>query len=266
MSLMKAESEGSYTVVIVPSDTERTRSLKLTPRGLRIAAVLAGIGGFGLALLLGSWWYLAAQAARVPELELQIETLASENARVEQLAESLAGLQAEYDKIRGLLGADQLASDNAPEILPADEAESEATASNGIGLSPEIPTSWPLTAGGFVTQLLEEAGGVTHPGIDIAVAQHSYIRASGAGVIREAGADSIYGLYVRIEHGNSGYQSMYGHASRLFVLPGDSVRQNQVIALSGNTGRSTAPHLHFEILQDGTPIDPLSLVQQRASS
>lgn len=263
---MRTESEGGYTVVIVPTDTERTRSLRITPRGLRIGAVLAGVGGFGLAVLLGSWWFLAAQAARVPALELQIETLESENAKVEQLAESLAGLQAEYDKIRGFLGADLIASDEAQETLPADEPESEAAESTGIGLSPEIPTSWPLTANGFVTQMLEQARGGTHPGVDIAVAQHSYIRASGAGVIREAGADSIYGLYVLIEHGNSGYQSMYGHASRLFVVPGDTVRQNQVIALSGNTGRSTAPHLHFEILQDGTPIDPLSLVQQRTSS
>ncbi len=102
--------------------------------------------------------------------------------------------------------------------------------------------------------------------MDIAVSQHSYIRASGAGLVREAGSDSIYGLYVLIEHGNSGYRSMYGHASRLYVAPGDSVLQNQVIALSGNTGRSTAPHLHFEILQDGVPIDPFTLVQQRSGS
>ncbi len=85
-------------------------------------------------------------------------------------------------------------------------------------------------------------------------------------MVREAGSDSVYGLYVLVDHGNSGYQSMYGHASRLFVAPGDTIRQNEVIALSGNTGRSTAPHLHFEILQDGQPIDPFTLVQQRSGS
>jgi murein DD-endopeptidase MepM/ murein hydrolase activator NlpD len=95
------------------------------------------------------------------------------------------------------------------------------------------------------------------------VAQHSYIRASGAGVVTEAGSDSVYGLYVLLQHGNTGYHSMYGHASRLYVASGDRVRQNEVIALSGNTGRSTAPHLHFEILQEGRPIDPFTLVRQR---
>jgi murein DD-endopeptidase MepM/ murein hydrolase activator NlpD len=114
--------------------------------------------------------------------------------------------------------------------------------------------------------VLEQAQAGPHPGIDIAAAQHTYIRASGAGLVLEAGSDSVYGLYVLIEHGNTGYRSMYGHASRLYVQSGEQVQQNQVIALSGNTGRSTAPHLHFEILQDGRPVDPFTLVQQPTSS
>lgn len=162
-----------------------------------------------------------------------------------------------------MLGGDVLASGPAPEILPAEELAPADEDAPRTGLSPEIPTSWPLATAGFVTQELEEAQEGAHPGIDIAVAQHSYIRASGAGVVAEAGADSVYGLYVLLQHGNTGYYSMYGHASRLFVTAGDRVRQNEVIALSGNTGRSTAPHLHFEILQEGRPIDPFTLVRQR---
>lgn len=260
------ENDGGYTIVLVPSDTERTRSIRLTPRGLRIGAALATAAGLALAMLLGSWWYFAAQTARIPELERQIAHLEADNAKVQELAGNLAQLQEEYDKIRTMLGGDILAVSAAPEILPSEEPGTADEVSPGTGLSPEIPTSWPLAAAGYVTQTLEAAQDGTHPGIDIAVAQHSYIRASGAGVVAEARADSIYGLFVLIEHGNSGYESMYGHASRLFVAPGDTVLQNQVIALSGNTGRSTAPHLHFEILQDGRPIDPFTLVQQRSGS
>jgi murein DD-endopeptidase MepM/ murein hydrolase activator NlpD len=259
------ESEDTYTIVLVPSDTQRTRSLRLTARAQRIGATAAAAAGLALAIILGSWWYFAAQAARIPRLEQQITLLEADNARVQQLAENLAFMQAEYAKIQSMLGTDVLASDAAPEILP-DEPGTAADASARTGLSPEIPTSWPLATAGFVTQVLEQAQDGTHPGVDIAVAQGSYIRASGAGIVQEAGADSIYGLYVLIEHGNSGYRSMYGHASRLFVNPGETVLQNQVIALSGNTGRSTAPHLHFEILQDGRPIDPFTLVQQQAGS
>ncbi|UCC48604.1 MAG: peptidoglycan DD-metalloendopeptidase family protein [Gemmatimonadota bacterium] len=260
------DSEGGYTIVLVPSDTQRTRSLRLSPRGLRIAAALAAGGGLALAVLLGSWWYFAAQTVRIPELEREIAQLEADNEKVEQLAENLGRLQAEYAKIRGMLGADVLASGVTPEILPSDEPAIAEEGTARTGLSPEIPTSWPLATAGFVTQVLEQAQVGTHPGIDIAVAQHSYVRAAGAGVVSEAGFDSIYGFYVLLEHGNTGYSTMYGHASRLFVAPGDAIRQNEVIALSGNTGRSTAPHLHFEILQDGVPIDPFTLVQQRTGT
>lgn len=260
------ENDGGYTLVLVPEDTQRTRSLRLTPRLLRIGGALAAAGALGLALLLGSWWFFAAQTARLPALNQRIAELEADNARVQRLAENLEILQSEYQKIRTMLGADVLGDEATAEMLTAEERGVGDEGEAPLGLSPEIPTSWPLATGGFVTQVLEQAQDGTHPGIDIAVAQGSYVRASGAGVVREAGADSVYGLYVLIEHGNSGYQSMYGHASRVFVTAGDQVQQNEVIALSGNTGRSTAPHLHFEILQDGSPIDPFTLVQQRTGS
>jgi murein DD-endopeptidase MepM/ murein hydrolase activator NlpD len=79
--------------------------------------------------------------------------------------------------------------------------------------------------------------------------------------VAEVGEDSIYGRYLVLEHGQ-GYRTLYAHTSHLLVNEGDLVRRNEVVALSGSSGRSTAPHLHFEILQDGVPIDPLSMVTQ----
>jgi murein DD-endopeptidase MepM/ murein hydrolase activator NlpD len=89
----------------------------------------------------------------------------------------------------------------------------------------------------------------------------SDVRATGGGVVREIGQDSAYGLYVLIQH-PQGYQSMYGHLSRILVARNDAVRAGQVIALSGNTGHSTAPHLHFEIRRGGQSLDPLTLVRE----
>jgi murein DD-endopeptidase MepM/ murein hydrolase activator NlpD len=66
---------------------------------------------------------------------------------------------------------------------------------------------------------------------------------------------------VRLRHA-SGYETMYGHASRILVRDGDSVQAGQVIALSGSSGRSTAPHLHFEIRREGKSLDPLTVVKQ----
>ncbi len=258
------QPESGYTVVVIPDDADRTRSFQVTPRGLRIGTAITAVSALILAVLLASWWYFAAQAARVPELERQIALLEEENAKVQQLANAVAQLQAQSEKIRSLLGADILASSGGPGRPLATAAEDADPVSSGTGLSPSIPTSWPLSATGFVTRVFDQDA--SHPGLDIAVANDTYIRASGAGLVREAGSDSVYGLYVLLDHGNTGYSTMYGHASRLFVAPGDSVLQNQVIALSGSTGRSTAPHLHFEIRQDGEPVDPFTLVQPRPGS
>jgi murein DD-endopeptidase MepM/ murein hydrolase activator NlpD len=70
-----------------------------------------------------------------------------------------------------------------------------------------------------------------------------------------------YGIFVLVRHPD-GYETMYGHASRLLVRDGDEVAAGQVIVLSGNTGRSTAPHLHFEVRRGGRSIDPLAVIKE----
>jgi murein DD-endopeptidase MepM/ murein hydrolase activator NlpD len=126
---------------------------------------------------------------------------------------------------------------------------------------PSLPTVWPLTERGFVTQGLHEGIEGEHPGLDIAVATDSYIRASGGGTVVDVGDDAVYGRFVVIDHGE-GYATLYGHASATLVSLGQDVRERQVIALSGSTGRSTGPHLHFEVLVDGEPVDPLTVVEE----
>jgi murein DD-endopeptidase MepM/ murein hydrolase activator NlpD len=120
-----------------------------------------------------------------------------------------------------------------------------------------LPHAWPLADLAFVTR--EPTGAAGHPGLDIAVASGSRILATGAGTVLEAGDDPVYGRFVVIGHGD-GYQSLYGHASRLLVRPREHVRAEQVIALSGSTGVSTAPHLHFEIRRNGQVLDPRRFV------
>ena len=120
---------------------------------------------------------------------------------------------------------------------------------------------WPLTEKGLVTQGLLDGEEGEHPGLDIAVQTDSYVRAAGGGIIAEVNIDEVYGRFVVIDHG-SGYTTVYAHISAQLVVQGQRVREREVIALSGSSGQSTAPHLHFEILLDGSPVDPLSMVQQ----
>jgi Membrane proteins related to metalloendopeptidases len=100
-----------------------------------------------------------------------------------------------------------------------------------------------------------------HRGIDIANNTAPSILASQGGRIEAV----IYGRYgygnhVVVNHGN-GYQTLYGHMSQIYVSAGDSVSSGQAIGQMGSTGRSTGVHLHFEVIQNGVKLNPLSVLQ-----
>ncbi len=95
-----------------------------------------------------------------------------------------------------------------------------------------------------------------HSGQDFAAPAGTPIRASAGGKVIEAGFHREYGNKVEIDHGN-GLVTRYAHASKLFVKEGDVVTPGQKIAAVGSTGRSTGPHLHFEILENGEFVDPV---------
>lgn len=241
--------------VIVPEDGRDTVSVRLSRRRLRLVVAVGVLAVGAVALLGGSWWYLAAQAARVPVLERELEDLRDTQGQVIALSAQLADLEARYTQIRSLFGVDTARV--LPEIWRPPSGAGRASTDD-----PESsrPTSWPLTAAGFVTRsLLEEAAG-EHPGLDIAIPSQSYVRAAGAGTVRDVEEDAVYGNFVTLDHGE-GYLTLYAHASEILVETGQRVRRNEVIALSGNSGRSTAPHLHFEIRLDGEAVDPLTMVQ-----
>lgn len=99
-------------------------------------------------------------------------------------------------------------------------------------------------------------GDSNHHGLDIAADTSSPIKAAHNGTVLEAGwKNSVYGYAVVIDHGN-GWQTLYGHCSKVLVNPGDTVKQGQKIALVGSTGNSTGPHLHLELKKDGVYLNP----------
>lgn len=94
-----------------------------------------------------------------------------------------------------------------------------------------------------------------HEGMDISAPAGSPIVATAKGRVTSTGHRSGYGLTVLVEHG-FGYETLYGHASQILVRTGQEVERGEVIALVGSTGITTAPHVHYEVRQNGRPIDP----------
>ena len=99
-----------------------------------------------------------------------------------------------------------------------------------------------------------------HSAIDIVVSPGTRIKATNDGTVADTGYNSVFGNYVILKHA-SGYQSLYAHLSQISVKEGSSVAQGATIGLSGNTGQSTGPHLHFSIFKNGQALDPTKYVK-----
>jgi murein DD-endopeptidase MepM/ murein hydrolase activator NlpD len=99
-----------------------------------------------------------------------------------------------------------------------------------------------------------------HRGMDFAAPQGTEIRPARPGKVVEAGFDRIYGNHVIIDHDGT-YQTLYGHMQKFFVRLNQQVTSTTILGVVGSTGYSTGPHLHFEILKDGKPIDPNKLLR-----
>ncbi len=94
-----------------------------------------------------------------------------------------------------------------------------------------------------------------HDGLDFAAPYGTPVHATGSGVVAQAGWMGPYGLAVLLDHAE-GYQTLYGHLSRLLVRPGERVERGQVLGYVGSTGRSTGPHLHYSVYRWGVAVDP----------
>lgn len=119
------------------------------------------------------------------------------------------------------------------------------------------PTFIKPISGGTLTSGFGARWGTVHQGVDWACSTGTSIMASCGGTVIQAGWYGSYGYCVTIQHGN-GIQTRYGHMSKVLVSVGDYVQQGEVIGRSGSTGNSTGPHVHFEIIVNGTKVNPLT--------
>lgn len=144
-----------------------------------------------------------------------------------------------------------------PSTIPSTQPTS--LAASVIPLVPEtnlntIELAWPVM--GRLTSSFGTRWGSVHEGVDLGVPIGTPVRAAAEGVVSFAAVRGAYGWLVVIEHAD-GWETYYAHNSQLLVKVGDSVQQGQVIAKSGSSGRTTGPHLHFEVRRNGVPIDPM---------
>lgn len=282
-----------WTVQIIPDDGGRTRTFRLGRGGALTAGVLLLLVGAGLAvgavLLAGD----TVESARVDRLTERNRELAGDlraaERRTDELARALDGLAVKEERFRLLAGLPLIdpevrqvgvggpatgassasASRELDRLLRRADlmAASLSEATDSLRLHREVflsrPSIRPVAGeGAWISSGYSNSrhhpillNSRPHTGIDISARPGAPIRASAQGTVTFAGRSPGYGKMVEIDHGY-GYTTRYAHASRVRVAEGEEVRRGEVVAEVGQTGLTTGPNLHYEVLVGGDPIDP----------
>jgi murein DD-endopeptidase MepM/ murein hydrolase activator NlpD len=199
-----------------------------------------------------------------------LQTLAAEvavtygfgNGRRQQITPDLLNLARQSSATRGLDGDTSLYALNSMKTVTLNSVSGRFSPSTFPGMIDDpnaMPASWPvrgrLTAG--FGQRMDPFSGeeAFHPGIDIADPPGTDVVATGNGLVIEAEPDAGYGRSILIDHGD-GITTRYAHLSRIFVVVGEQVKQGEIIGAIGTSGRTTGPHLHYEVRIHGTPVNP----------
>jgi len=217
------------------------------------------------ALAYGAWSVLHESTPR--ELQARLRTLSIELGSDQAAVLALfAGEEATRYAVRRAgrdADLDDLARELPPSAAPKVSRAAQALMNGGAyALAWPLPESVHITSPFGIRSHPILGGRRLHAGVDLGTSVGTPVRASGAGVVRRAGEDAANGRAIVLDHGG-GVVTIYCHNDELLVRDGDHVQRGQIIARSGNTGRSTGPHLHYQLDLAGAPVDPLRYRAER---
>lgn len=252
-----------YTICLIPSDHGPQKMFELNAR---VLTFLLSLGIFLIILIIASYVFLIPRATRYENLNREVSELAGDRARYIQLVEDFRRMQEMHQYVRRLLGVDMMTSMDSVSASDTLNFHAAPLMQRNVIVLDNIPTTAPLT--GLVTQRFDasvpELFTDSHKGIDIACRVGTPVLAAASGWVVFSGWTLGLGNTVIINHG-SDYLTIYGHNSRNLVVNRQSVERGQRIALSGNSGYSSGPHLHFEIWKNGEAVDPEKYIPEYAT-
>jgi murein DD-endopeptidase MepM/ murein hydrolase activator NlpD len=285
-----------YTLIVVPHAKARFRKFQVSVKLTKWVLGAFGVLGLVLAGILTHYTWIAVEVAEVRRLRSENLALAAKARAYEenagQLQAKVLQLQSVVTKLGLMAGVEESTPDahlggvgglSRNEVLPpsVDIAstlhELDSTVSNLSDKSTRLeayfrdqkellastPSIWPLRgylSAGFGNRLDPFTGlRDFHPGIDISVPRGTKVVAPADGVVVFSGARAGYGNAMMVDHG-FGVVTRYGHLDGYNVRPGQRVKRGDIIAFSGNTGRSTAPHLHYEVWVNDQMRNPIEFI------
>lgn len=223
--------------------------------------------------------HLNALAQRLGQMQAQMMRLNALGSRLTRMA-GLDAREFNFSVEAAMGGPEKIsAAANPPELMDSldrltreiERQQERLSALENLLLDRKLnaavtPSGWPVEGGwissGFGVRADPFNGHQSqHDGVDIASSMGSPVHAVGDGVVSHSGDKAGYGMLVEVTH-ESGLITRYAHTSSVLVRVGDRVQKGQSIALVGTSGRSTGPHLHFEVVRNGTAVNPMRYLQQ----
>jgi len=293
---MKPEA---YTFFVASSRKGSLRKITLPGYVLHLVAILAVVGGVTVLAAAGSYTRMLWKVGNYNTLRRQQDTLKHNYEKLQSSVQdtnermnSLQSLATEVAMTYGFMrfrqspfglnevtpasniGFEQsveqfnfLEKNVAQAALPTGSLQLLST--GGLGDLTSTPTLWPVIGhltGTFGERMDPFSGeGAFHTGVDISSQYGDSVRASADGVVLEADERSGYGRLVVVDHG-FGVNTYYGHLSSFHVIAGQQIRRGDTIGNVGVSGRSTGPHVHYEVRINGAPVNPMRYLRQASAA
>jgi murein DD-endopeptidase MepM/ murein hydrolase activator NlpD len=254
-----------YNLMIIPEGAENPFGIKMRAWLFKTLVAFCVLFLVGLILFFALYGKIVARAAMAGRLERENEELRRYQYKVSLLEEKMRQTREVVGRISQLAGIDIVLPELPPDSVIFAELEKAGSAvmARPAGVSDDRPAGLPLR--GFMTRGFSDDSADYHPGIDIAAAIGTPVLATASGRVVFAGYDSTYGLTIIIEHAGA-ISTVYGHNSKLLAGEEKEISVGSRIALSGNTGKSTAPHLHYEIREENMPVNPIKYLSDYEES
>lgn len=270
-----------FVVVLAHSLHGRLRRIHVPHHALYVVLGLALLGCVSLFGAVSSYLRMAWKVANYNTLRGEVETLRAQYKELErqntQKEVQLASLQVMASEVslalglkRRIEGADDISAEGA--LVPTyNESIEEYNFLKAASFSRVqrtfarqfqknvVPSMWPVNGQitsrfGDRSDPLNGEGGF-HAGVDLTATMGTPVYAAADGIVAAAQYSGRYGRLILIDHGH-GMTTLYAHLSKFEIVPGEEVRRGQLIGSSGASGRVSGPHLHFEVRQGGSPVNP----------
>jgi murein DD-endopeptidase MepM/ murein hydrolase activator NlpD len=289
-----------YTFLIFPGAHGNLHKIRLPFYVVHMVLAFSVVGIMTIAALANSYARMLLKVSNYNNLRTEREALKTQNRSLENVVTTtnakLDSLQSLASEVALTYGFGEARRPHFPEAVLSLATQTNSTLessyraslyafnlirnsslvpsrrSTELGLIPSadlgretVPSIWPVQGRvmeGFGQRLDPFSGeGVFHSGVDISAPSGTRVEAAGDGIVLQAAWDSGYGNAILVDHG-FGMTTKYGHLSKIFVVVGQEVKRGQVIGAVGMTGKATGPHLHYEVIVNDTPVNPMKYLHE----